>query len=81
MSYRIDDLKIAFEEYVLQCEGEYDFNEKIEVHGEFKPFSWLLDKLMSCDHILPNALTEYMEMMPGTTFADAAKDIKSKFEA
>ena len=75
MSYRIDDLKEAFEIYVLKCETDFNLDDKINVHGEIHSSQWLLDQLKSCDHSMPTPLCEYLELKQDTTYADAIKNI------
>ena len=77
MNYRINDLKEAFELYILKCENDYQLDDKIEVHGEATTFEWLLDQLAECKHILPDGLSEYMDFKPGITYSEAIQMIKS----
>jgi len=77
MSYRINDLKESFELYILKCESDYRFDDKIEVHGEIKTFEWLLNQLQDCESTLPAGLSEYMDFKPGTTYSEAIQLIKS----
>ena len=78
MSFRIEDLKDAFELYILKCEAEYNLDDKVEVHGENKTFAWLLDQLASSKHLLPEALCEYMELRPGMTYSEVVAAIRHK---
>ena len=77
MSYRIEDIKESLEYYVLNCESEYNLNDKIDVHGESRTFKWILDELASCKHSLPGGLCEYLELKPGMTYADAVQSIRN----
>ena len=75
MGYRIGDLKEAFEIYVLKCEGDFNLDDKIDVHGEIHTSQWLLDHLKTCDHSMPAPLCEYLEVKHDTTYADALINI------
>ncbi len=80
MSYRIEDIKKSLEYYVLNCESEYNLNDKIDVHGELRTFKWLLDELVSCKHPLPGGLCEYLELESGMTYADAVQNIRNNLK-
>ena len=75
MGYRIGDLKEAFEIYVLKFEGDFNLDDKIDVHGEIHTSQWLLDHLKTCDHSMPAPLCEYLEVKHDTTYADAVINI------
>jgi len=75
MGYRIGDLKEAFEIYVLKCEGDFNLDDKIDVHGEIHTSQWLFDHLKTCDHSMPAPLCEYLEVKHDTTYADAVINI------
>ena len=78
MSYRINDLKEAFEIYVLQSECEFHLNDEIKVYQESRKFEWLLDQLEQCSHKLSNGLCDYLELKTGASYAQAVKLIRDK---
>lgn len=77
MSYRIIDLKEAFETYVLQSECEFHLNDEIKVYHEPRKFEWLIEQLEHCQHRLPDGLCYYLEMKPGSTYAQAVELIRN----
>ena len=79
MNFRINDLKDAFETYVLQSECEFHLNDEIHVYHETRKFDWLLDQLKQCPHKLSDGLCEYLELKAGSTYAQAVKYIREKF--
>jgi hypothetical protein len=80
MSYRVNDLKEAFEIYVLKCEADFKLDDEIDVHGEIHSSQWLFDQLKTCAHFMPTSLCEYLEVKHDTTYAEAVINILHKLK-
>ena len=68
-------LREALQDY-LDCDNPAKFT--VVHNGDEKPIGWLLGQLWNCTDVLPGGYCEQLDLVRGSTYAQAVRRIKDR---